>query len=233
MSLALGIGANTTIFTVVNAVLLHPLPAKDISQLVEVDTIDTKTLVGLAGARLGLSFRNFQDYQQQNDVFTGITCFVAVPLTWSGGAQPRQVNGQFVGANYFDVLGLRTAAGLVLGVLVAVALTRQLSRVHATSERRVSCLPSGANPRASSSKSTIQLVSATRQPQKGNCVDVRWAKKILFQGKRTVTCTGEQLMSPTHCAKEGLERRASGRQNWSRELSDSRRTSRHGVAEPR
>ncbi|HEX8765264.1 MAG TPA: ABC transporter permease, partial [Candidatus Acidoferrum sp.] len=112
LSLALGIGANTTIFTVVNAVLLDPLPVKDISQLVEVDTIDAKTNVGLAGAtKLGLSFRNFQDYQQQNDVFTGMTCFVAVPLTWSGGAEPRQVIGQLVSANYFDVLGLRPAAG--------------------------------------------------------------------------------------------------------------------------
>ena len=112
LSLALGIGANTTIFTVVNAVLLHPLPVEDISQLVEVDTIDSKTHVGLAGAtKLGLSFRNFQDYQQQNGVFTGITCFLPVPLTWSGGAEPRQVIGQLVSANYFDVLGLRPAIG--------------------------------------------------------------------------------------------------------------------------
>ena len=112
LSLALGIGANTTIFTVVNAVLLHPLPVKDISQLVQVDTIDTKTHVGLAGAtKLGLSFRNFQDYQQQNEAFTGVSCFLPILLTWSGSAEPRQMNGQMVSANYFDVLGLRPAAG--------------------------------------------------------------------------------------------------------------------------
>ena len=115
LSLALGIGANTTIFTVVNAILLHPLPVKDISQLVEVDTIDTKTYVGFPGGtgatKLGLSFRNFQDYQQQNQVFSGISCFITTLLTWSGGAEPRQVNGQLVSANYFDVLGLRPAAG--------------------------------------------------------------------------------------------------------------------------
>ena len=112
LSLALGIGANTTIFTVVNAILLHPLPVKDISQVVELDTIDTKTHVGFANAtKLGLSFRNFQDYQKQNEVLSGVTCFIPLPLTWSGGAEARQVNGQMVSANYFDVLGLQPAAG--------------------------------------------------------------------------------------------------------------------------
>jgi putative ABC transport system permease protein len=112
LSLALGIGANTTIFTVVNAILLHPLPVKDISQVVELDTIDTKTHVGFANAtKLGLSFRNFQDYQKQNEVLSGVACILPVPLTWSGGAEARQVNGTMVSANYFDVLGLQSAAG--------------------------------------------------------------------------------------------------------------------------
>jgi len=112
LSLALGIGANTTIFTVVNAILLHPLPVKEISQVVELDTIDTKTHVGFANAtKLGLSFRNFQDYQKQNEVLSGVTCIIPTPLTWSGGAEARQVNGTMVSANYFDVLGLQPAAG--------------------------------------------------------------------------------------------------------------------------
>ena len=112
LSLALGIGANTTIFTVVNAILLHPLPVKDISHLVELDTIDTKTHVGFANAtKLGLSFRNFQDYQKQNEVLSGVTSIIPIPLTWSGGAEARQVNGTMVSANYFDVLGLQPAAG--------------------------------------------------------------------------------------------------------------------------
>jgi len=112
LSLALGIGANTTIFTVVNAILLHPLPVKDIAQLVEVDTIDAKTHVGFANAtKLGMSYANCQDYQRQNEVFTGVTCLIPGPLTWSGAAEPRQVNGQLVNANYFDVLGLRPEAG--------------------------------------------------------------------------------------------------------------------------
>jgi predicted permease len=112
LSLALGIGANTTIFTVVNAILLHPLPVKDISQVVELDTIDTKTKVGFANAtKMGMSFPNFQDYQKQTEVFSGLSCVVPTPLAWSGGAEPRQVNGQLVSANYFDMLGLQPAAG--------------------------------------------------------------------------------------------------------------------------
>lgn len=112
LSLALGIGANTTIFTVVNAILLNPLPVKEISQLVEVDTIDTKTKVGFANAtKIGMSFPNFQDYQRQNEVLSGISCIIPIPLAWSGMSEPRQVNGQLVSANYFDVLGLQPALG--------------------------------------------------------------------------------------------------------------------------
>jgi putative ABC transport system permease protein len=112
ISLALGIGANTTIFTVVNAVLLNPLPVKDISHLVEVDTIDAKTRFTVANlAKSGISFPNCRDYARLNDVFNGLTCYMFMPLTWSGGAEPKQVDGQLVSANYFDALGLRPALG--------------------------------------------------------------------------------------------------------------------------
>lgn len=113
LSLALGIGANTTIFTVVNAILLNPLPVKDIARLAEVDTIDNKTLVTAANAsKLGMSYPNFQDYARENQVFDGLGCFVGpLPLTWSSGAEPRQISGQMVSANYFELLGLRPASG--------------------------------------------------------------------------------------------------------------------------
>ena len=113
LSLALGIGANTTIFTIVNATLLHPLPVNDISRLVEVDTVDTKTLVTTANVtKLGMSYPNFQDYARENQVFSGLTCIVGpLPLTWSGGPEPKQVFGQMVTANYFDVLGLTPFRG--------------------------------------------------------------------------------------------------------------------------
>jgi len=113
LSLALGIGANTTIFTVVNAILLNPLPVKQISRVVQVDTVDTKTRVTAANVtKLGMSYPNFQDYARNSKVFSGLSCVVGpLPLTWSGGTEPKQVFGQMVSANYFEVLGLRPAAG--------------------------------------------------------------------------------------------------------------------------
>jgi putative ABC transport system permease protein len=112
LSLALGFGLNTTIFTVVNAVLLHPLPVRDVGRLVELDTIDAKTKFTQANAvKLGMSFANFQDFRRQNEVFTDLVAWTAFPVTWSGGAEPRQVQAYVVSANYFDVLGLTPAAG--------------------------------------------------------------------------------------------------------------------------
>ena len=113
LSLALGIGANTTIFTVVNAILLHPLPVKDISRLVQVDTVDTKTRVTAANVtKLDMSYPNFQDYARENQVFTGLGCYVGpLPLTWSGGTEAKQVLGQMVTANYFAILGLTPVLG--------------------------------------------------------------------------------------------------------------------------
>jgi len=112
VSLALGIGANTTIFTVVNAVLLSPLPVADISSLVQLDTVDSKTMVTQANTtKLGMSYANCEDYRRQNQVFTGLSCISGTLLTWSGEAEAKQVTGQLVNANYFDVLGVKPALG--------------------------------------------------------------------------------------------------------------------------
>jgi hypothetical protein len=84
LSLALGIGANTTIFTVINAILLHPLPVKEISRVVQVDTIDSKTRVTAANAtKLGMSFPNYQDYDRPR-----LHCWsAALDLEWRRRAE--------------------------------------------------------------------------------------------------------------------------------------------------
>jgi putative ABC transport system permease protein len=113
LSLALGIGANTAIFTIINAVFLHPLPVQDPAQLVEVFTRDTKTVNANANFQLTpTSLPNYEDYRDQNTVFTGLAAATfALPLNWGGQAEPQQLQASMVSPNFFDVLGVKAYRG--------------------------------------------------------------------------------------------------------------------------
>jgi predicted permease len=114
LSLALGIGANTTVFTLVNAVLLHPLPVEDPSQLVSVWTTDERNQGSGAafGDFLQTSPMNFKDLRDKNEVFSGMAGHFGLPLNISGGTgNPDQVFGELVTGNYFTVLGARPQIG--------------------------------------------------------------------------------------------------------------------------
>jgi len=110
LSLALGIGANTTIFTLVNAVLLNPLPIKEPSRVVSVFTKDARN-VGAFGAFAPVSRPNFLDYREKNSVFSGMVAAGFAAVSLSGGGEPEQVFGQIVSGDYFDVLGAPFALG--------------------------------------------------------------------------------------------------------------------------
>jgi predicted permease len=114
LSLALGIGANTAIFTVINAIFLNPLPMKDSSRLVQIFTVDNKTVNTSALVQhTGTSLPNFEDYRDQNKVFTGLAGETGpgFTATWSGQATPEQLNVDLTSANYFDVLGVTPVRG--------------------------------------------------------------------------------------------------------------------------
>ena len=113
LSLALGIGANTAIFTIINAVFLHPLPVEEPSKLVEVFTRDTKTVDANANFQFTYtSLPNYGDFRDQNTVFSGLAgAAYPVPIIWSGRREPQQVNAILASANYFDVLGVKAYRG--------------------------------------------------------------------------------------------------------------------------
>jgi len=113
LSLALGIGANTAIFTIINAVFLHPLPVEEPSRLAEMFTRDTLTVNTNANFQLtGTSLPNYEDYRDQNNVFSSLGCVTfALPLNWGGQAEPQQLNAALVSSNFFDVLGVKPYRG--------------------------------------------------------------------------------------------------------------------------
>jgi predicted permease len=111
-SLALGIGANTAIFTVTNSVFLHSIPVQDVAHLAQIQTSDRATKSTNATlARTPVSVLNFQDFRAQNDVFTGMAAFVPWGVTFSGRGRAEPFTAQLVSANYFSLLGVNAAIG--------------------------------------------------------------------------------------------------------------------------
>src|SRR5512144_2722552 len=82
LSLALGIGANTAIFTVINAVFLHPLAIEDPSGVAELFTRDTQTVQVGNFNLTPTSIQNFEDYRDRNAVFSGLAGYVGIGLQW-------------------------------------------------------------------------------------------------------------------------------------------------------
>src|SRR5262245_50545298 len=107
ITLALGIGANTAIFSVVNAVLLRPLPYKDSQQLVWVWEVQAKQ------AQTHFSPAEFLDYQAQNQSFTEMAAYRLMPLTLTGAGEPEQLDGLIVTANFFSLLGVPPERGRI------------------------------------------------------------------------------------------------------------------------
>src|SRR5260370_7908729 len=101
LSLALGIGANTTIFTLLNAVFLRPLPVHDADSLVAIFTTDLRN-PGL----LNCSYPNYRDYRDQNTVFSALLLSTSVTVNLTGRGDPQLLMGQLVSGNFFNTLAV-------------------------------------------------------------------------------------------------------------------------------
>jgi putative ABC transport system permease protein len=105
LTLALGIGANTAIFSAVNAVLMRPLPYPESDRLAEVTSTD------LGGVRFGVSYPDLQDLRGMNRIFTGVAAYATQRYNLSGAGDPREVQAAFVTADLFDVLRVHPVVG--------------------------------------------------------------------------------------------------------------------------
>jgi predicted permease len=107
VTLALGIGANTAIFSVTDKLLVRSLPVKNPSQLVLINSVSVSPhFVGNA-----FSYPNFKDYRSQNEVFSGLLAFSTTEFELKTGDQTEPLSGEYVSGNYFDVLGVTASLG--------------------------------------------------------------------------------------------------------------------------
>jgi len=110
MTLALGIGANTAIFSVVNAVLFRPLPFRDPGRLMVVwHTPPQKSFPGVT--KFVVSPANYLDWRDQNHVFEQMSAVGFGNFNLTGMGQPESVEGRAVSADFFSVLGVQPVLG--------------------------------------------------------------------------------------------------------------------------
>jgi len=107
LTLALGIGANSTIFSFANGVMLRPLPYEQPERLVVLD--EAAPLRGIDS--LGVSFPNFLDWRAGNRVFEDIAAYGTGTFTLIGGGEPEQLRGARVSAGLFEIIGVAPVSG--------------------------------------------------------------------------------------------------------------------------
>jgi len=105
LTLALGIGANTTIFSVVNGVLLNPLPYPDADRLVVLFHNKPNFLKG------SISYPNFLDWQRDNRCFEAMAAFRNGDAKLTGAGEPENLSGRMVSAGFFEMLGVKPLLG--------------------------------------------------------------------------------------------------------------------------
>jgi putative ABC transport system permease protein len=106
LTLALGIGANTAIFSIVNAVLLRPFPYKEPERLVVVQEREN------AGAGFSPSYPNFVDWRAQNTAFESISAVRGnESFNFTGAGEPERLQGRLVSAEFFSTLGVKPLVG--------------------------------------------------------------------------------------------------------------------------
>ncbi|MEK6407686.1 MAG: ABC transporter permease [Acidobacteriota bacterium] len=110
LSLALGTGANTAIFSLINTVLLRPLPIDEPRQLVSLNNTEENHAFAFAS----FSYPNYKDFRDRNDVFSGLIGYRYAPLSLSHDGINERVWGYQVTGNYFEVLGVEAALGRVI-----------------------------------------------------------------------------------------------------------------------
>ena len=106
ISLALGIGANTTIFSLVNEIFVAPLPVEEPHRLADVYVWDDK----VADPR-ALSYLNWKDLREESTAFAAISGYVWTAMNVSTGSEPVHTMGQLVSGNYFETLGVGARLG--------------------------------------------------------------------------------------------------------------------------
>jgi putative ABC transport system permease protein len=113
LTLALGIGANATAFSVVDALMLRPLPVEDPGAVVRLHPLTRNLETGEVSPGYSWSIPDFEDYRARREVFAGLAA-QETRTFWAGAGTPEAARGAAVSGDYFQVLGVKAVRGRLL-----------------------------------------------------------------------------------------------------------------------
>src|SRR5258706_9815530 len=105
VTVALGVGAGTALFSVVKAVLLNPLPFPEPNRLAYIAEVND------SGRQMQVPSANFEDWQRENRSFVVMTASGEGPVNAGGGESPERTYGAYVMQDFFRVMGIQPAMG--------------------------------------------------------------------------------------------------------------------------
>src|SRR6202007_2853250 len=114
LSLALGIGATTAIYSLVDQVILHALPVREPERLVLLDWNGDDLITGAIGSFNLMPYPICRELQQQTRFFDGVLCRAEIQVNLTAGGNPRPIAAEIVSGSYFRVLGVGPALGRVI-----------------------------------------------------------------------------------------------------------------------
>ena len=115
VTLTIGIGANTAIFQLLDAMKFRPLPVKNPSELVEVRPTFDNVWGSMTGRRARVTFAIWDELRRRHEPFSGVFAWGVNRFDLSTGGQSRLVDGLWVSGEFFEVLGVQAARGRVIG----------------------------------------------------------------------------------------------------------------------
>jgi hypothetical protein len=207
LTLALGVGANTAMFSIVNAVLLRPLAYPNSDRLVAVWT--------LAGGRQGLlSYKEYEEIRRQSASIESMALHLGQSVNLTGGDEPQRLIGSFVSGSFFDALGLKAQRGRLFtdaesspgNVAPVVVLSHQLWR------QRFNESPAAIGSTMTVNGTPLTVVGVLAEP-----FDASTVPRDFFTGRVDLFLPAAQFPAPGRRPPSAACRSRSSSSRWRRD----------------